>query len=315
MSEAIEFVGLCYNIAKGKDMSPKRYGVLFQRFKSPVSSTTFYLFIKHPKESALNNRFIKLSIQLLHNSKCLFPFPGIKHDLRRRQESCLLHWRCSHCYQQMNLLLKTFWEPTASALSDYRHSILIPQLWSKTLLGYKKDKTNESLVPMMVFWMSLLYQKKVRKLKACGCRADELCSKEGCSCKGLQMDCTKFCKCFGTCCKRHKKVTKLRENQRLIAPIESYSVFNHVSISFIYCHRLYINIIPDTLHMICERRDHLFDMLLNWSIQSWTSSSNFLGNILVNFSVVAHQEDGQLSNLLILIWPLGYSKMIKCWNM
>ena len=213
MSEAIEFVGLCYNIAKGKDMSPKRYGVLFQRFKSPVSSTTFYLFIKHPKESALNNRFVKLSIQLLHNSKCLFPFPGIKNDLRRRQESCLLHWRCSHCYQQMNLLLKTFWEPTASALSDYRHSILIPQLWSKTLLGYKKDKTNESLVPMMVFWMSLLYQKKMRKLKACGCRADELCSKEGCSCKGLQMDCTKFCKCFGTCCKRHKKVTKLRENQ------------------------------------------------------------------------------------------------------
>ena len=92
ISEAIEFVGLCYNITKGKDMSPKR------------------------------------SIQLFHNSKCLFPFPGSKHDLRRRQESCLLHWRCPHCYQQMNLLLKTFWEPTASALSDYRHSILIPQL-------------------------------------------------------------------------------------------------------------------------------------------------------------------------------------------
>ena len=41
---------------------------------------------------------------------------------------------------------------------------------------------------------------EVQKLMACGCSADEPCSKGACLCKKLQLGCTEFCKCFGQCC-------------------------------------------------------------------------------------------------------------------
>ena len=75
-----------------------------------------------------------------------------------------------------------------------------PPVVDKTLLGYDKDETNESLVPVMLPPNVPALPKEVQKLMACGCSANEPCSKGACSCKGLQMGCTEFCKCIGQCC-------------------------------------------------------------------------------------------------------------------
>ena len=53
MFEATEFVGLCYNITKRKDMFEKRYSVLY--FPMFQKSRFFYHQIIHKTQGALKN--------------------------------------------------------------------------------------------------------------------------------------------------------------------------------------------------------------------------------------------------------------------
>ena len=74
-----------------------------------------------------------------------------------------------------------------------------PPAMDETLFGFKKDVINESLVPVTLPDNVPALPPEVQKLMACGCSADEPCSKGACSCKTLKLGCTEFCKCYGQC--------------------------------------------------------------------------------------------------------------------
>ena len=74
-----------------------------------------------------------------------------------------------------------------------------PPTMDENLFGFKKDVINECLVPVTLPENVPALPPEVQKLMACGCSADEPCSKGACSCKTLKLGCTEFCKCYGQC--------------------------------------------------------------------------------------------------------------------
>ena len=71
-----------------------------------------------------------------------------------------------------------------------------------TQYGWQINKAEETIpiLPVMVPENIKAIPQEILKIVACNCRAAEPCAKGNCSCRGLQMSCTLFCKCYETRC-------------------------------------------------------------------------------------------------------------------